>query len=375
LHDQKEDNGVLNCKVWIVGIGLLVAGAAVGCGSSSAASPSAGGKQLTTVTYVTSGAGPEQIIENVVIGEELGYFAQQGIAPKFVYTGSNQATTADMTDGKAQLGYGSASYMIGLAATGQTPGIVNYYEYSYPGKYSIIVAPNSKITSLAQLKGKSVGIVSLGLGDTALLEGELTNAGINPSSVHIEAVGQGTAAGHALDDGQIDAYLAWDTVRGEFDLAGIKYRVLVPPQDIPKIAGSFIAATPAYLKAHAKIAIGFARAVAEATVFTVTNPRAAAALYLKMYPNTATDEPLTEQVSQAVTEAQLRVDHLLPYADPTKIGYIQPSEWQNELRFDPGGNKVSSPTPYYTNTLISQIDDFNVQAIEASAKAYKIAGA
>jgi NitT/TauT family transport system substrate-binding protein len=344
------------------------------CGSSGSQSSSSG-KHLTDITYVTSGAGPEQIIENVVIAQQLGYFADAGLNVKFIYTGSNQATTADLANGRAQIGYGSASYQIAQAAAGQKSPVVNYYEYSYPGKYSIIVGQNSAITSVSQLKGKTIGIVSLGLGDTALLQTVLKTNGVDPNSVHIQAVGQGTAAGNAVNNGKIDAYLAWDTVRGQFDLAGIKYKVLVQPQDIPKIAGSYVAATPAYLKSHRDVAVGFAQAVAKATVFTSTNPQAAAALYLKMYPNTATSESISKQVSDAVTESQLRVDHVLPYTDPTKIGYIQPSEWQNELQFDPGGNKVSNATAFYTNDLIPDIDNFDASSIQASAKSYQIAGA
>lgn len=366
----------MNLRRWSVALGVTVTVLALaGCGSTNT---SAGGstkhqKTLTTVTFAGAVSAPNPLFENIDIGEALGYFAAQGIKPIFVNTGANSADTALLANGQAQIAVGTPSYQVGLVAAGQSNPGIDYYEYSYPSKWYLVVAPNSPIHSISQLAGKKVGIVSLGTADEPVLDSLLKEHGVNPSSVNISVVGSGTPAGVALDNGSLDAYFTWDSILGAFNVAGLKYKVILSPTDMPKVGGFYLMATPAYLKSHRAIAVGFARAVAEATVFALANPKAAAELWVKMFPTAGSTLTLQEQAKDVQEEVALRSKIWLPYRDKSEIGYIQHSEWLNELRFDPGGSSVHSGVDqFYTDGLIHAIDNFSIPAIQKQARGYKV---
>lgn len=360
---------------WAATVGISVALLLVaGCGAapSSNSGRTKHPRSLTTVTFAGAVSAPNPLFENIDIGKPLGYFAAEGINPVFVNTGANSADTALIANGQAQIAVGVPSYQIGLVAAGQSNPGIDYYEYTYPSKWYLVLPPNSTIHSVSQLAGKKVGIVSLGTADKPILDSILLAHGVNPSSVNISVVGSGTPAGVALDNGSLDAYFAWDSILGAFNVAGIKYKVLLSPKDLPKVGGFYLMATPAFLKAHRSIAVGFARAVAEATVFALANPKAAAALWVKMFPTAGSTLSLQQQAADVQAEVALRQKIWLPYRDPSALGYIQHSEWLNEVRFDPGGSKVHNVSQFYTNALIHQIDAFNAGAIRAQAKHYRV---
>lgn len=328
---------------------------------------------LTNMTFATAASAPTALFQNIYIADKLGYFKHEGIAPKFVNTGGNAGVTSQLTQGRAQVGVGVPNFQVLQEADGQKLPGVNYFEYTYPSKWSLVVPPDSSITSISQLSGKRVGITSRGTADEQVANSLLKHHGVNPKSVKFQAVGETNAGGIALNKHQFDASLVWDTTLGAYDVAGIKYRVLLGPQDMEKVGGFFIQATPKFLKDHKKLAVGFARAVAKATIFALANPRAAAAVYLQMYPSSATNESKSQQIDDIVTTVKYRAERWTPYTNPDKLGYIQPSEFVNELKFAGVTDKISDPTSFYVNNLIDPINDFDKKAVQRQAKEYSTA--
>ncbi len=338
-----------------------------GCSSSGGSKASGGG--LTTITFATASAAPTPLFENIYIAQQLGFFKKEGITAKFVNTGGNAQVTSQIAQGRAQIGVGVPNFQVLAKAGGQSLPGVNYYEYTYPSKWFLVVPPGSPITSISQLTGKKIGITSLGTADEQVLDALLTQNNVNPKSVKFQAVGQTNAGGTALDKNQLDASLVWDSTLGAYDVAGITYKILLSPQDIEKVGGFFLQATPAWLKSNQKQAVGFARAVSEATEFALANPQAAAAAYLQMYPSSASTESKSQQIDDIVKTVKYRATHWLPYTSGSQVGFIQPTEFQNEITFASAQSKISDPTQFYTNSLISQIDNYDLAAIQAQAKA------
>jgi NitT/TauT family transport system substrate-binding protein len=354
-----------------VPIALALAGAtalAAGCSSSAASSGTSGGS-LTSITFATASSAPTPLFENIYIAQQLGFFKQQGMTVNFVNMGGNAQVTSAIGRGQAQVGVGVPNFQVTTKASGQSLPGVDYYEYTYPSKWFLVIPPNSSITSISQLAGKKIGITSLGTADEQVMDSLLQEHGVNPKSVKYQVVGQTNAGGIALSKDQLDASLVWDSVLGAYDVAGIKYKILLSPSGIQKVGGFFLQASPTWLKNNQKLAVGFARAVSEATVYAVANPQAAAAAYLQMFPAAATTESKQQQVNDIVRTVKYRASHWTPYTSGSQLGYIQPSEFKNEVAFASAQSKISDPTQFYTNNLISQIDNYSASAIQAEAKA------
>ena len=74
--------------------------------------------------------------------------------------------------------------------------------------FTIVAAPDSGVTSIADLKGKALGVTDLGGGEMPLVEAVLRSEDLErDSDVELRVVGPGgPAAAKALQDGQIAAY-------------------------------------------------------------------------------------------------------------------------------------------------------------------------
>lgn len=152
--------------------GLAAAGIA-GCGSSSSASAagtaSGQGPELTNITVETllsDGAAP------LWIAQQNGYFKQQGLNVNIVYA---QGASKEFTDLQAHTApFVEGNYVTMLQAMHKDPGaglrVVADNVRPGPNTNDLMVAANSHITSLAQLKGKSIAFPSAGLdsGEVAL---------------------------------------------------------------------------------------------------------------------------------------------------------------------------------------------------------------
>ena len=82
---------------------------------------------------------------STLIGEGLGYNAEEGfsIAPAALGTNANVQIAIDRGD--VDIGIGVPSFGLPLLAKGEWQGSLNYYEYTYPYKWDVAVAPDSKV--------------------------------------------------------------------------------------------------------------------------------------------------------------------------------------------------------------------------------------
>jgi ABC-type nitrate/sulfonate/bicarbonate transport system substrate-binding protein len=352
-------------------LAVLSAATVAACGTSSAAGTSStggGDKPLTSVTFALGGSSPTPVSENVELAQALGYCKDEGLTCSILNAGSDQAAEAAVQQGRAQFSVGAPDFQVSQAVAGQGVPIIDFYEYTYPSKYWLVVPKNSPINSLQQLEGKTVAINSEGTSDKGVLDNILKLKGINASTVKTQAVAEGDSQGVAMNQGKVDAVMAYDTTLGAWQAAGISYKVLLSPSQEPKANGQYVGTSSQYLAAHKQICTDYAKAIAEATVYALANPTSAAYMYTKLHPAAGAGESTAQQVQATLDAVSLRSKLWTPYTDPTKFGYIQESEWVTQLTFSGGTGKVK-PTQFYTNELSAQVNDFAVAPIQARAKA------
>lgn len=337
-----------------------------------------GSKPLTSMQFASATPNPNPLFINIEIGKVLGFFAEEGIDASFLYATANAAVAILIDQGKSQVGVGTPNFHVSYAAQGHKLTGINFYEYSAPLKWDIVTAPDAPYTSIAQLKGKKLGIIGRGTADENVAKSFLELSGLKASDVNFIVVGQGSPGGVALKQGQIDAMLAWDTTLGQWEVAGIAYKVLPRPKNLKPVGGFYIQAKPEFIRDHRALAVGFGRAVAKATVFALANPRAAADAYLKLHPITAGQgKSNADTIDSIVKIVAKRAVHWLhegkDYTNPKDLlGEMYLQEWKNEIEFADAQDKLKDPNIFFTNDLIKEINNFDRQAVIAKAKAYKI---
>ena len=148
----------------------------------------------------------------LTIAESLGYFKDEGLDFTIVdFAGGSRALQA-VIGGSADVVSGAYEHTINMQAKGQF-----LREFALQGRVPQIVLgvnpktmPNFK--TIADLKGKKIGVTAPGSSTNVMLNFVLARAGLKPTDVSVIGVGAGNGAVAAMRAGQIDAISNLDPV-------------------------------------------------------------------------------------------------------------------------------------------------------------------
>lgn len=245
------------------------------------------------------------------------------------------------------------------------------YTYARKSIYRIVVPEDSPIKTVADLKGKTLGVPDMSAGSVPFARAALSSASIDPQTgVKWLSVGIGGQAANAFRQNVIDAWASWDTVIAALENNGFKFRYIDPPW-IDEVLGNVIIAREETIENKPELVVKVARGIAEASVYGLTNPDAALRNHWKMYPETKPQTVNDDTFKQARRIFDSRFD-LTKLEPGVKWGENVPAQWKRmadisiEEGLIPKGFDV---TAAYTNQFIPKINDFDAKKIEAMAKA------
>jgi len=251
--------------------------------------PPANPTELEVIVGI-GGLTPNELI-TVVLPQELGYFATEGVAPKFTFTtGAN--TVQLLTVGQADIGFTVSSNVV-LAHAQDIP-VRPFYNILTKSGTAITVLDDSPITSAEQLRGGTIGTATVGVGQYFNGLAMVAAAGLDPETdVEWVSVGVGAQALQALESGTVDAIVLWDAAYADMENKGAAFRYFRFPFQNEHHSAQWMA-TDEFIDANRAAIIGFGRAEAKATLFARTNPEAAVRIYLDAHPELIPDG-LSEQ--------------------------------------------------------------------------------
>src|SRR2546430_6701442 len=174
------------------------------CGGSSYGSGSSSSSGTTQVKIMVGGLSKQIYLPNMLT-QQLGYFKQEGLDVTLIDEASGQSSENEVLAGQVDAGSGSYNHTIELQAKGKQMEAVVLLNVA-PGEAEIVSAKEAgQIHSVADLKGKNLGVTELGSGTQTLTTALLHKVGITPSPVHFVPVGAGDTFIAALQQGRIDA--------------------------------------------------------------------------------------------------------------------------------------------------------------------------
>ena len=242
--------------------------------------------------------------------------------------------------------------------------------------YGIAVPEASPVKSIADLKGKKIGVTSMASAGVIVARALTKAAGMNPDfDVSIIVAGEAAQTAALLKSNQVDALSQFDTQYALTSNAGAKLRLLEHPE-IRKFPSNGFVALEEYLKNNRKEAVALGRGYAKGTVFAIANPEAAIRILWEMYPQTKAtgkDEATALRDDLITLEARAKnwryeqVDGKR-WGDNVVKNYQDYADWllaQGIIKTKTDANDL------VTNDLLDEIDNFDEKAVIAEAKAYK----
>lgn len=242
--------------------------------------------------------------------------------------------------------------------------------------YGIAVPEDSPVKTVADLRGKRIGVISMASAGYIVARALVRQAGMNPDSdVRIVVAGESAQTAALLGSKQVDALSQFDTQYALTQNAGAKLRFLDHP-DIKLFPSNGFVALEDTLRDKRKEMVALARGYAMGTVFAMANPEAAIRILWEVYPQTKStgkDEATAMRDDLATLEARARNWRYEPvgakkWGENVEANYTAYMNWLTEQ----GVLKEKIATQdMITNDLIDEINTFDAAAVVAAAKAYK----
>jgi NitT/TauT family transport system substrate-binding protein len=182
---------------------------AAGCGSPGGDGSSIGMPKVTGLekTNLTVGAVPVADEAGLYIAQNEGLFAAEGLHVTIEPIVSSAVATKGQNDGKFDITAGNAvSYVQDQVSGRSNLEIVAEGSLMQPGNQALYTMPDSPVTTIADLKGRRIGVNVLNNIGTLLIGSVLEEHGLSAHQVHFVAMPI-PGMGQALKRGAID--VAW----------------------------------------------------------------------------------------------------------------------------------------------------------------------
>ncbi|MBF8190443.1 ABC transporter substrate-binding protein [Nonomuraea sp. K274] len=244
---------------------------ASGCGGGgeSSTSASAGGLEKTDLIV---GMLPLPEVAPIQIGIDKGYFKAEGLNVKIEIIQGGAAAMPDLISGKINILH--SNYVSAILASASGTAKIKVVGEAYaakPGNYMLMTKKGSPITSVAQLKGKTIGVNTRENIATLSVSALLKTNGLTPEDVKFAEFPFPEMAG-ALEGGQVDAaflpepfYQTAASTNGAVVLSDL---FTGPTADFP-MAGYLV--TEPYAQENPKTVAAFQRALRKASELAVSN--------------------------------------------------------------------------------------------------------
>jgi NitT/TauT family transport system substrate-binding protein len=316
---------------------------------------------------ISSGAAP------FAIATRMGWFKEDGIEVTVVPL----AGSSDCVKGVTTKEIPFALAALEPKAVARLQGIKTKTFYTaYQGNiYQLAVPADSSIQEIRDLRGKTIGVISLG-GGVLFAKALIAMAGMDPEKdVKFAVVGEGAQTAAMVRTKQVDALSQFDAQYALVENAGINLRML-NAREIEHFPGNGFFALEETLRTQRKDAIALARGYAKGTIFAINNPEAAVRILYEVFPQvkpTGKDEATAVRDDIKVLQARipnwkLEKGGVKLWGESSEANYGEYLDFL--LKWGVIKEKIAA-RDLITNELIDDINRFDSNKVATDAKAYR----
>lgn len=352
-------------RAWIIGLATALAVAtAIAVKSAAAEETVKVGWCAKTMTSATS---------PFAIATKLGWYAKDGIRVELSPLPGSTDCVKLVATGDLMFSLPSIEPLAIIHPQGINAKV---FYTAYQGNiYGIDVPVDSPVKAFADLKGKKIGVASMGSAGVIIARAVADTNGFNPDhDINIVVIGESAQAAAMVRNHQVDALSLYDTQYALIQNTGVKLRELpTPTSRYP--ANGFIALDDT-LKNKRKIAVAVAKGYAMGTVFAMANPEAAIRMLYEVFPQTRApgkDEATAIRDDELTMNARA-ANWKLEKGGVTRWGESNMANYDAYidflLKYGVIKQKVDAKE-LVTNDLIADINSFDPAKTAAEAKAYQ----
>ena len=308
------------------------------------------------------------------IATKLGWFREEGLEVELVPLAGSVDGVKNVATREVPFALASPEPL----AVAWTQGLrAKTFYTAYQGNIFLVTVPaDSPIRTIADLRGKTIGVPSMGSNGVIVARALAAAHGLNPDKdITIVPVGEAAQSAAMLRSRQVDALSQGDTQHAIVENAGgIRLRAL-DNSAIARFPSDGFIALDETLKTRSREAIGLARGYAKGTVFTIANPEAAVRIFYEVYPHgrpTGKDELTAIRDNTRVLAARIQ-NWRLERSGAIRWGENSEANYAAYLDFLQRWGVLKErvgPGDLVTYSLIDEINRFDAGRIAAEARAF-----
>jgi NitT/TauT family transport system substrate-binding protein len=308
------------------------------------------------------------------IAQKLGWFEKAGIQVELVPLPGSTDCVKLVATRDVQISLPSMEPLAIIRPQGVK---AKFFYTAYQGNiYGIAVPADSPVKTMADLKGKRIGVTSMASAGVVLARALAKQAGLDPDKdISIVVAGESAQTAALLRSKQVDALSQFDTQYALTSNAGAKLRFLDHPE-IRKFPSNGFVALEDYLKTNRADAVALARGYAMGTVFAIANPEAAIRILWDVYPQTRAlgkDEATALKDDLITLDARAKHWRYEP-VDGKRWGDNVEANYRSYLEWLIAQGVVKTRVDVkdlITGELLDDVNKFDAEAIRRDARAFK----
>jgi NitT/TauT family transport system substrate-binding protein len=338
-------------------VSAMALAGAIGLSAAAAAA-----QELKTINYMgtndTSCSPYPQFIM-----QEFGFLETEGYKVNILSADTSVPFVAFLANGDADLAMLDAAQVLQAVDSGQPIKVV-YEAYQF-GPETIDTPANGPIQTLADLKGKTIGLASDRDLITAVIA--LGSAGIDISEVKTVVVGESAPIiVKALQDDTIQAYAGGPVERLSIIGGGIELRNLTPPE-VSNVPGNSLVVWAPTMEEKRPLIQGFLNAWAKSQHAGVLDTKAVMSACKKRVPEQWEKPGNGERiVNNSVYNTQLR--------RTVKLGEQRPAIWKRLQAPYVKLKEISreiDPSDFLDSSFIDRANDFTTDDVTAGIETFR----
>ena len=344
---------------------LCVAATLSACGSDSGSDDSAKSGKLTSVTFAMASPSWNAGYAVMAVVEAEGFYKEEGLKVTTNLFPSATQAAQQVAAGGADLGL----MTVEPVAIGHDKNLNLAYFSSYWAKwiYSLQVPGGSAVQSIADLKGKKIGVTAVASSGATFARTAMELNGMSQDAASLVPIGAGAQQINAIKSGQVDALALWDIQYQIVKNAGVTLTPL-PVKETADAWGGGFATTRKNLETKKDVLERVGRAVAKAFVFAKANPEAAVRDLWKLYPETRGSDPEEKALADGIKVLEVRLDG--QGFDDKTLGRIDDAAFTRSLDFmaTAGLIKKFPAKDVYTDEMFKAFNDFSYDDVIKQAE-------
>lgn len=333
-------------------------------------------QMIETVTFAIPGAVTLGFAP-LTFAEKGGFFAEEKLKLDVVVLQGSGEILPQIVKGTVLVSMLTPDVLI----TARQPGkpnfpakfVYNVYRNSF---WQISVLNSSPIKTIADLKGKRVGVGALTWASVPQTKALLRRHKIDPASVKFVAVGSGRAAAASLRQGRIDALNLFASNNAMIEAQGTKIRRLTYPADMQQASSHGLIFADRTILERPDLVARVGRAHAKGVLGCQTNPRGCLEAFWATYPALNPFGAAEKEVANQLAVLKAILDLMTTFTDPgpARFGAYKPQDFSVAIdALRAGGEIGSAPIPLqslYTDKFVDEFNQFERKAVIDKAKTF-----